>query len=44
MIAELGAQYVVGFSPSSGAPGRNHKTRGSPEAGLKVRYRERYGQ
>jgi VWFA-related protein len=43
LIEELGAQYVVGFSPSSGAPGRSHKLEVRlKDRRLKVRYRERY--
>ena len=43
MIEELGGQYVVGFSPSSGAPGRSHKLEVRlKDRRLKLRYRERY--
>jgi len=43
MLEELGAQYVVGFSPSSGAPGRSHKLEVRlKDRRLKLRYRERY--
>jgi len=43
LLEELGAQYVVGFSPSSGAPGRSHKLEVRlKDRRLKVRYRERY--
>jgi VWFA-related protein len=43
LLEELGAQYVVGFSPSSGAPGRSHKLEVRlKDRRLKVRCRERY--
>ena len=43
LLEELGAQYVVGFSPSSAAPGRSHKLEVRlKDRRLKVRYRERY--
>jgi hypothetical protein len=43
LLEELGAQYIVGFSPSSAAPGRTHKLEVRlKDRRLKVRYRERY--
>ena len=43
LIEELGAQYVVGFAPASGAPGRSHRLEVRlKDRRLKVRHRERY--
>jgi len=43
LLEELGAQYVVGFSPSSGAPGRSHKLEVRvSDRRLKLRHRTRY--
>ena len=43
LLEELGAQYVVGFAPASGAPGRSHRLEVRlKDRRLKVRYRERY--
>jgi VWFA-related protein len=43
LLEELGAQYVVGFAPSSAAPGRSHKLEVRVnDRRLKVRYRQRY--
>jgi len=43
LLEELGAQYVVGFSPSSGVPGRSHKLEVRvSDRRLKLRHRTRY--
>jgi VWFA-related protein len=43
LLEELGAQYVVGFAPASGGPGRSHRLEVRVnDRRLKVRYRERY--
>jgi VWFA-related protein len=43
LLEELAAQYVLGFAPASGAPGRSHRLDVRVnDRRLKVRYRERY--
>jgi VWFA-related protein len=43
MLEELASQYVLGFSPASGAPGRSHKLEVRVnDRRLRVRHRTRY--
>ena len=43
LLEELRSQYVLGFAPASGAPGRSHRLEVRlKDRRLKVRYRERY--
>jgi VWFA-related protein len=43
LLEELASQYVVGFAPAAGAPGRSHRLEVRvSDRRLKVRHRERY--
>jgi hypothetical protein len=43
LLEELASQYVVGFAPAAGPPGRSHRLEVRvSDRRLKVRHRERY--
>jgi hypothetical protein len=43
LLEELASQYVVGFAPAAGPPGRSHRLEVRVgDRRLKVRHRERY--